>query len=209
MTEKKLDVSDAYALRTPQDNLRFYADWAEQYDSRFAIASDYVFPQRVAEVFAERGGGGPVLDAGAGTGLVAEAIRRLCDVALDALDLSAEMLAVAREKDIYRHLIEADMTRVLPIEDARYAGIVSAGTFTHGHVGPDAFDELMRVAASGALFVLTIKAELFRTKGFDVKLEALAPKISDLDVREVQVYGDGADSAHAEDKGLIVSFVRS
>ena len=35
-------------------------------------------------------------------------------------------------------IIEADLTEPIALADDRYAGIVSAGTFTHGHLGPAA-----------------------------------------------------------------------
>lgn len=46
---------------------------------------------------------------GAGTGLVAEYLIRGGVDVIDALDLSDEMLGVARMKGFYRHLIAADV----------------------------------------------------------------------------------------------------
>jgi len=44
------------------------------------------------------------------------------------------------------------------IPDSAYGGI-SVGTFTHGHVGPEAIDELLRVAGPGTLFAMGSNAE--------------------------------------------------
>jgi ubiquinone/menaquinone biosynthesis C-methylase UbiE len=125
---------------------------------------------------------------------------------MDAFDLSAEMLARAAEKGLYRNLIEGDLTKALPFDDESYAAVVSSGTFTHGHVGPEAFDELMRVARPGALFVLSIKTELFEAQGFKAKFQTLGAALRDFDLEEVPVYGAGADADHAGHTGLIASF---
>ena len=85
---------------------------------------------------------------------------------LDAVDISGEMLDVAAAKGLYRRLIRADLTRPLDIADAQYGGFVSAGTFTHGHVGPACLPELMRIARSGAAFALSINAQIFDAAGF-------------------------------------------
>ena len=165
MTEP--DLEKAYALETPQDNLTLYADWAETYDQAFAGDMDYQMPRLVALVLAELfDSPGPVLDVGAGTGLVAEHLVGRGTFDVDALDLSPEMLAVARSKGLYRQTIEADLTRSLPINDAQYGAVISSGTFTHGHVGPEALDELLRVARKGALFVLSVNATHFEAREF-------------------------------------------
>ena len=68
MTEKSL--AGAYALKTPEDSKRLYADWAESYDQDFAAGHGYVYPQRLSSILAECGAEGPLLDIGCGTGLV-------------------------------------------------------------------------------------------------------------------------------------------
>ncbi|MGD9294344.1 MAG: class I SAM-dependent methyltransferase [Roseobacter sp.] len=157
MGDKKLNVDNAYKVQTPEENRALYDAWAQTYDSGFAEAMDFLMPGHVARLFRELKGQGPVLDAGAGTGLVAAAIVGAGHPEIDALDISPEMLEVARSKGLYRKTIVADLTRALPIPDCAYKAVTSCGTFTHGHVGPEALDELLRVAAPGALFVLTIK----------------------------------------------------
>lgn len=209
MSDDDPTVHAAYALETTEDRKRLYAAWADSYDSEFAAASDYIYPQHVADVFHTRNGKGPVLDAGAGTGLLAQALLTHKDLVIDAFDLSSEMLDVARKKGLYRALVAGDLTKQLPFDDDAYSSVVSSGTFTHGHVGPDAFDGMLRIAATGALFVLSIKTELFDTQGFDAKFDALAAQIDGLELKEVSVYGAGADAEHAQDTGLIASFFKA
>lgn len=208
MTRKTPDVDAAYALQTPEDSKRLYAEWAATYDKTFAEKTGFLMPSHVAELFHEHGGRGPVLDAGAGTGLVAERILAAGGCEIDAFDISREMLQTAREKAVYRQLFEGDLTGRLPFADGSYNAVVSSGTFTHGHVGPEALDELLRIAAPDALFVLTIKKDHYETRGFAQKFEALSPMIRSFETETRPVYGEGAPDGHARDQGLIVIFRR-
>ncbi|QIE55542.1 class I SAM-dependent methyltransferase [Pikeienuella piscinae] len=213
--EKKEEtgLDDAYALRTPEDSRRLYRDWAETYDESFAGAHGYVYPERLAALFAAQPGAGgatPALDIGCGTGLVGVALRAaLPSFELDGVDISAEMLAAARAKAVYRNLIEADLTGVLPFEDSAYGGFISAGTFTHGHVGPEALNELVRIARPGALFVLGVNAEVFEA-GFGALLQAFenAGDIGALRIEEGRIYAESAKHEHRTDRFRAVIFTR-
>lgn len=201
------DLEKAYALQTPDDNRKLYADWAESYDSGFAADMDYQLPRLVALVLAEvYQGPGPVLDLGAGTGLIADHMLMRGTVVIDALDISAQMLATAAAKGHYRQTLEADLTKPLKMADATYDAVVSSGTFTHGHVGPEALDEVIRIARPGATFVLTINAEHFEECGFAAKFEELTPQITDVEHRLVNIYGGKAAPAHRDDQAHIAIF---
>jgi predicted TPR repeat methyltransferase len=198
-------LAHAYALRTPADAARLYDGWAATYDDGFAATAAYIYPEEVAALYAREGGAGPVLDVGAGTGLVGRALCARGIAPVDGLDLSAEMLAVARVRGGYRALIEADLTRPLPVPDSAYAGAVSAGTFTHGHVGADAVARVARVCAPGALLALGVNAAHFRAEGFAAAFDALAAAgvTSPPAYAEVAIYGPGATHEHREDRALV------
>lgn len=198
------DLETAYDLKTPDDARKLYADWAETYDSGFSEEMGYDSPRQVARIYCEEGGDAPCLDVGAGTGLVAAHLEGLT---VDGLDISPEMLAVAGRKGLYRKLIEADLNASLPMSDATYGGVISAGTFTHGHVGPDCLPELLRVVRPGGLFACTVVPEVFDGRGFGSALASLqaAGRITPLRFAEVRIY-DGADHAHAEDRALVMIF---
>ena len=202
----KPDLDKAYALETPEDNLALYADWATTYDAGFAIDMDYRLPQIVAEILGEQNPQGPILDVGAGTGLVAQAFPTLGSVEIHALDISPEMLAVAMNKGFYARAVLADLTLPLQLEANTYGAVVSSGTFTHGHVGPVALDGLLKVAKSGAVFVLAINAEHFEARGFEEKFASLEIDIDELVFREMAIYGAGTDAAHRNDTALIAIF---
>lgn len=210
MTDMTPDLNDAYSLKTPEDSIQLYATWAEDYDTSFAEAQDYRLHLETARIFAEAGGAGPVLDVGAGTGLCGAALAAGGIGPIDATDISPQMLARAGEKGLYRALIEADLTKGLPMAPDSYAGVVSSGTFTTGHVGPEEIEALLPVARKGALFALAINGAHYRAAGFAAKLEALAKgPIRNLRLPEVRIYGDNATGPHKDDIALIALFEKA
>ena len=100
----------------------------------------------------------------------------------------------------------ADLTRHLDLPDAAYSGIVAAGTFTTGHVGPEAFDELMRVAAPGATFTVSVHSDVYETGGFAARFAGFGARIADFRSEPFRIFGPGAGEEHAGDLGWIVSF---
>ncbi|MBS0126067.1 class I SAM-dependent DNA methyltransferase [Thetidibacter halocola] len=208
MTGKKPGLDAAYGLEGADANRRLYADWAETYDRSFAQDMAYCLPQAVAQTFHAEGGVGPVLDLGAGTGLCGQALAALGVGPVDGTDLSAEMLAVARDKGVYCALFEGDLLARLPVADGAYTGAVSSGTFTHGHVGPEALDEVLRILAPGGLAVLSVNAEHWEARGFARRFDALSERIEGLKMAEMPIYGEGATGPHAQDRALIVVFRR-
>ncbi|WP_323671157.1 class I SAM-dependent methyltransferase [Candidatus Poriferisodalis multihospitum] len=143
----RIGLDDAYAVDGPEDNRKLYASWAETYESVFLAENDYEYHLHVAAAFCggenlRNGLDGPVLDVGCGTGVVGAELARLGVGVIDGIDISPEMLAKAAAKmhegrATYRQLFEADLTGRLDLGSDAYAGIVSAGAFTHGHLGPE------------------------------------------------------------------------
>ena len=84
--------------------------------------------------------GGEVLDAGCGTGLVGVSLRRLGVERIVGFDLSAAMLARASATGVYAELHPGIAARAVAVRRRTVRGAVSVGVFTHGHVGPAAFE---------------------------------------------------------------------
>jgi SAM-dependent methyltransferase len=200
------DLDTAYEITGPTEARAAYDDWSATYDEEFAEAWGYVAPREIAGIFRELAGPdhAPILDIGAGTGLVA---GHLPDAVIDGIDISARMLAKAGEKGLYRARIEADLKQTLPMETAGYGGFISCGCFTHGHVGPEVFPELFRVARSGALFVLGTIPPVYDGTGIGsaLALHHAAGRIGPLRFREIPIY-EGAEHPHKDDCGLVMIF---
>lgn len=216
------DLDRAYAVATPEDNRRLYADWAATYDEGFVASHGYVYHQSVVAAFLRRERqAGAVLDVGCGTGAVGEELARQHIADVDGIDLSPEMLEVAATKvtddgmAVYRDLIPADLTATVDLNDGSYTGIVSAGAFTHGHLGPEPLAELVRLAAPGAVLAVGINADHFDRAGFGEWFTnaVAAGLIERFEIVESPVYdpdryeaGDAAD--HASTMSAVALFER-
>ncbi len=210
MSEKTPDLHAAYALNSPDDNKRLYAEWAGDYDDGFAAREDYQLHIHTARAFVRAGGQGPVLDVGAGTGLCGAVLASLGVGPIDATDISAEMLDQAMRKDTYRDAIEADLTQGIPVPRHSYSGIVSSGTFTHGHLGPEVLPALLRVARPGAQFAISINAKHYEELGFADAFRLLEQgQIINLSLPEVRIYGDLAAGPNKDDAAYIALFERT
>ena len=205
---RKPGLDASYGSGSAEENRRVYRDWAATYDEEFAGHGGYQFGRLVAQIYIGTGGGSLLLDAGCGTGLVADHLPKTFIV--DGVDLSPEMLEVAERKGRYRRLFEADLTKPLPFEDGAYAGLTCAGTFTQGHVGPEALAELLRVLRPGAICAISGKPPFYEDAGFPEAFETLTAKklISQPSIREAPVYS--ADAAppegHESDVAYLITF---
>jgi predicted TPR repeat methyltransferase len=195
-------LAAAYALDGPEANRSLYARWAATYETDFIAESGYRYHERVAALFVEHclpvvGPDEAVADVGCGTGVVGQALARHRPVIVDGLDISPEMLQQAAGKvhggkSVYRHLVEADLTRLLMIEPGSYAGLISVGTFTHGHLGPEVLDGLLTIVRPGGRCAIGINAAHYSSHGFAAAFDRLVGtgRIDDLQLVDVSIYGD-------------------
>ena len=205
VSKKHINLQKAYNLSSPEDNVDFYRGWAEDYDTDFAGVMDYKLPYQVATQFIKLNGKGPVLDVGAGTGLLGIEISKRNKIEMHATDISEEMLLVAEKKGIYSKSILGDLTKGLPILDNTYNGIVSSGTFTHGHVGPEALFEITRILSKGGLAVLSVNSKHWHSLGFDNVLEMLKETGLVANVTEVRIYGDKCEADTKDDTAYLLT----
>ncbi len=169
-------LARARGLASTEDARALYRDWAAHYDADVFASLKVVGSDRIADLLAahlsERQAA--IIDLGCGTGQVAARLKTHGIALIDGLDLSPEMLEVARGKGLYRELIAADLNRPLAIPDARYDAAVSAGTFTTGHVGAGALAEVLRIVRPGGLVAVAIADSVWHDGGFDEALARLA-----------------------------------
>ena len=182
----------AYSLSSPDDNRKYYEGFAPFYDSVFVKDLGYTYPSVVANLLVEKVKiDGPICDIGCGTGLVASEIKeKVPNAVIDGVDISKEMIQISREKNIYRNLLELNLEDPLDNLLKNYSAVVSAGTFTHGHLGPDALNGLISHFNSGTKFVIGINFDHYHLKGFEKKLKALlnSNTIESFELNEVKVY---------------------
>lgn len=197
----------AYRLATPQDNRAYYRDIAGRYDSEFVEALGYSYPAKVAAIYQSLAGPGdePVADIGCGTGLVGVALNAV----VDGMDISPDMLAVATRRGVYRALYEVDLTADLTALPGGYGAVVSAGTFTHGHLGPEVLTSLLDLAGPGALYVIGVNAAHYADWGFEATLQGLETegRIGAVAATQVPIYAESGHD-HEGDRALVLNWRR-
>ncbi len=201
-------LEGAYGLQTEQDNIAYYKDFADHYDDGFADAMGYNSPNALAGVFHDLSTDQdtPIADIGCGTGLAALALD-LPKHSIDGYDISPEMLEKAREKQLYRTLYSANLKLSLKAYPNDYGALISVGTFTLGHLGPQDLGNLLTLLRSNGLVCITVSAAHFKAQEFAAFLQDLhtVGKITSPQIHTVPIYTkDNHD--HAADKAHILSF---
>jgi predicted TPR repeat methyltransferase len=137
----------ARSISTAEEATQLYAEWASTYDDDVFGALGVTGSARIAELLAGvlTDPAQPVVDLGCGTGAVGQRLAQLGVTTIDGIDLSPEMITVAARTRAYRRLTVGDLNDLAELANATYAASVSAGTFTTGHVGPDAVPRLMEL----------------------------------------------------------------
>ena len=203
-------LTNAYDLNSPQSHLEYYRQVAKAYDADFGGGMGYHSPTALAALFHRHRGeaGQRVLDVGCGTGLVAEAFK-LPAQEIDGVDISPEMLAVAKAKGLYANLFEVDLTADISAICNGYGSVVSAGTFTHGHLGPGVLEQLVQAGTIGAQFLIGVNCHHYEEMGFRATVDAMvrAGKIELIDQPAIQMY-QNATHEHADAQALVLIFKR-
>jgi len=165
---------EAYQLDDPDKHRSYYDAWAKTYDDDFLKAEGYAAPTHVAEALIQLGtdADNPVADIGCGTGAVGLNLgkphkdKKERAFIMDGFDISQGMLDQARATGQYRALILADFTKDQPQHQNKYGAIVSSGTFTLGHLGPDDLARALTLGRHDALVLISINEMHFEEKGF-------------------------------------------
>ena len=178
-------IARARALSSTEDAIALYRDWAPTYDRDVFQRAGVTGSARVGDLLAghvaERAT--TVVDLGCGTGAVAARLRTHGFTAIDGFDISPEMLAVAEAKGLYHALRVVDLKKPIP-HDLRqgYGAVVSAGTFTSGHVGSEGIAAVAALLAKGGVLACAIAepvwpsfAAAFAAGGFAILTSGLEP----------------------------------
>ena len=203
--QKTPSLQNAYDLKSPDDNVELYSAWAETYDNDFIKDMQYQLHFSVAEEFVLNGGNGLILDVGAGTGALAQALLQKGKFSIEATDISEEMLKVAESKKIYERSFLSDLTEEIPMENDIYDGVVSSGTFTHGHVGPSAMVELVRVTKPSGLVTISVNEKHWIALNFENEVEKLNKYVRNYTLKKISIYGEQSTHDHKDDKAIILT----
>lgn len=170
----KTDVSKSYHATSVEEQRQAYDNWAAQYEPDLC-AMGYRIPAMIAAVFTRYVPADtvPILDAGCGGGIQAEALAMLGYGSIVGIDLSEGMLAIAASKDIYTELHQATLGETLDFPANHFGAIISSGTITPKHAPPHSFAELIRVARPGAPVVFSMRDDAMQEPAYPAMLANL------------------------------------
>ncbi|NQU59312.1 MAG: class I SAM-dependent methyltransferase [Rhodospirillales bacterium] len=173
--EKIRELNRVYASNSAEETSAIYDDWSNSYETHMAGAG-YAHPAMVAAMLARHQPptDALVLDAGTGTGIMAQLLIALGYSSLSGFDASEGMLSLAAEKSLYRDLSTGVLGQPLNYDDDAFAATVSSGVFTQGHAPLDGLDELVRITKPGGHIVFSISrtylGEVFQSKAEDLEI---------------------------------------
>ncbi|MDQ4130288.1 MAG: class I SAM-dependent methyltransferase [Actinomycetota bacterium] len=168
------DLGAAYAAKDSAEVAAVYDEGAEEYERRI-LSWGYSTPAVMAWFLGRfvAPGDGPILDAGAGTGLMGLLLSTLGHADVVGVDLSERMLAQASEKGVYRALRRMDIAEPLDLAADEFAATVAAGVFAAGHAPPAALPELARVTRPGGHVIFSVRTDVYADGPFRQQQEQL------------------------------------
>ena len=170
-----------------------YDKWAETYEADIASAWKDV-PTTAAEMLSRHlsqrlelfDPNVPLLDVGAGTGVMGAALAKLGFTNIIGFDISASMLAQAEQKGVYRSLIccaiaDEQLNDLEPV-----AGAIATGVLAERHGGPEDLQIIQRKIRRGGIFVFTVR------KSFLPHLQTVLdqPGLTKLETKLMPIYDD-------------------
>ena len=172
-TSEKLDI---YKLKTPEELLKYYQDWADNNKyNKDMVDWNYTAPQEAVSILKKYAfdKNFKILDAGCRTGLVGIELKKYGYSNIEGVDFSQSMLDLV-PRGTYKKIEKIDLNKPLKFKDNIYDVLMCVGTFTYGHVKPKTLNELIRITKSRGLICFTINEGIYEEYGFDKKIKELS-----------------------------------
>jgi predicted TPR repeat methyltransferase len=159
---------------------KHYKNWANLYDTDMS-SWGYAYPLQLNKILTNKlklKKTIKILDAGCGTGYVAEVLSKLNYKNITGIDFSEEMLAIARSKKIYKKLMCQSLNEKIELRSKQFELIICTGVLTSGHVGPSAMNELVRLLKPQGFFICSIAESVYKKNGFEKEIKNLKNLVS-------------------------------
>ena len=172
-TSNKLDI---YKLKTSEELLKYYQDWADNNKyNKDMVDWNYTAPQETVLILKKYAlnKNCKILDAGCGTGLVGTELKKYGYSNIEGVDFSQSMLDLV-PRGIYKKIEKIDLNKPLKFKDNMYDVLMCVGTFTYGHVKPKTLDELIRITKNRGLICFTVNEGIYEEYAFDKKIKELS-----------------------------------
>jgi len=164
-------LDKAYDLDGVDATRDLYDAWSASYESEVG-KNGYATPGRVANALAKHvtNHDAPLLDFGCGTGLSGLALKIAGFSTIDGVDISLEMLAQARGKNLYRTLQHIAPDAPLPFTVGDFQTITAIGVIGAGAAPVTVFDVLMDLLPSGGYFAFSFNDHTLENPAYEGKL---------------------------------------
>ena len=171
---KFYDNLDLTHSHNDEDLQVVYKEWAPAYDHDNDNLLGTVSQPLSVQIFQEyiKDKSLRIIDVGCGTGLVGVELEKGGFSNFDGIDISQEMIDIAKQRG-YSKLFIGSLNDSLPCENNEYDAALCVGVFTHGHVGSDCLDELVRIVKPGGIICFTVNEGVYDSYGFDLKIKSL------------------------------------
>ena len=170
--ENKIPI---YKLKTTDEVMKYYDEWGKEnkYDKDMEDWN-YTGPKETSKIFNKYSSNKDIkiYDAGCGTGLVGVELKKYGFSNFYGADLSQKLLDLV-PKGLYKKLDKVDLNKPINKDDSSYDAVMCVGTFTFGHVKPQALDEFIRITKNRGLICFTINEGIHEKYGFDKKIKQL------------------------------------
>lgn len=135
-----------------------YDKWAETYEADIESAWKTV-PPTAANMLAKYlpNKTAPLLDVGAGTGMMGVALSKLGFENISGFDISASMLAQAEQKGVYQSLVCCAIADEKLDELDVFSGAIATGVFAERHAGAEDLKIIQNKLHPGSIFVFTVR----------------------------------------------------
>ncbi len=164
-----------YKLKTTDEVMKYYDEWGnkDKYNKDM-VDWNYTGPKETVEIFNkyQKNKNSLIFDAGCGTGLVGIELKKYGFQNFHGADLSQKLLNTVPE-NLYQKLKKVDLNQKIISDNNYYDAVMCVGTFTFGHVKPNALDEFVRITKPGGLICFTINEGIYEEYGFDKKIKNL------------------------------------
>lgn len=166
-------IYDSVNNKTPKNAPLSYVEslfnnYAKNFERSLTKALDYKFPKKMCEFFLDRSDipntYDNAIDLGCGTGLSGKVFRDYVDF-FTGVDLSKNMLDIAKKKKIYDELLIGDICNILERSTKKYNLFIIADVFIYIGELQDVFSKIKNRSEEGAIVVFStehLEAEDYR-----------------------------------------------
>jgi len=165
----------AYGLKTVEETQAFYSDWAATYDAE-VLENGYLTPARCAEALARHASSRDIalLDMGCGTGLSGASFKAAGFTQITGSEVNPDMLAVARARGVYTHLMLAEHANPFPFAQGTYDAIAAVGVIGAGAAPLSVLDQALDRLGAGGLCVFSFNDHALALPEFPAAIEGYA-----------------------------------